>query len=244
MRRRYWILLAVVAVAVAAAGGAFAATKLQSPNDRSKAVINDAAHRLNVSPSALSSALRKALDDQVDAAVAAGRLTKEEGDAIKARINAGRLPLLGAFGFGFGFGGGRGFHFPERGPGPGMLAAGLGAVTSYLGISQAQLRSALASGKSLAQIAKAHGKTADGLVAALVATARTRLDRAVKAGHLSAEQERSILNKLRAPFEDLVTRTPPAGMLKAPPSGFGFGHPRFEVPPSNGHFHFERPPSL
>jgi hypothetical protein len=242
MRRRYWIVLAVVAVAVAAAGGALAATKLQSPSDRSKAVINDAAHRLNVSPSALSSALRKALEDQVDAAVAAGRLTKKQGDAIKARIAAGPLPLVG--GFGYGFGGGRGFHFPEGRLGrPDMLPAGLGAVTSYLGITAAQLRSALASGKSLAQIAKNHGKTADGLVAVLVATAKGRLDRAVKAGHLSAKQERAILSRLRTMFESLVNRTPPKGFRSRPPYGFGFGFHRNHPlgPRAGGHFHLGPP---
>lgn len=43
MRRRYWIALAVAAVAVVAAGSAVAATKLASPGARSQAIISDAA---------------------------------------------------------------------------------------------------------------------------------------------------------------------------------------------------------
>lgn len=87
MRRRYWIALAVVAIAVAAAGSGFAATKLELPHARDNAILKDAAGRLHVTPAALSAALKKATDDQVDAAVAAGRLTKAQGDALRARID-------------------------------------------------------------------------------------------------------------------------------------------------------------
>ena len=175
MRRRYWIAVVVAAVSVVAAGSAFAATRLESPGTRSQAVISDAAARLHVTPGALSSALKKALDDQVDAAVAAGRLTNAQGDALKARIDAGPVSLAGALGYGFR---GRPFGLRHERPGtraPGVFGAGLHAVTSYLGVTQAQFRAELASGRSLAQIAKAHGKTAHGLVAALVARAKTRL---------------------------------------------------------------------
>ena len=162
-------------LAVLVAGSAVAATKLESPSNQSKAIINDAAGRLHVAPSALSSALKQARVDQIDSAVKAGRLTKQQGDALKAQINRGRMPLVGAgYDHGFGFGGhwsrfgGQDFeHATEA-----RFGAGSKTVTSYLGITQAQLRSALASGKTLAQIAKANGKTAAGLVAALVATRR------------------------------------------------------------------------
>jgi hypothetical protein len=235
MRRRYWIALAVLAVAVAAAGSAFAATKLESPSARSEAVISDAAGRLHVTPGALSAALRHALDDQVDAAVAAGRLTKAQGDALKARIGTGRMPLVGGLGYGFR---GRPFGFGLRHERPGMLApgmfgAGLRGVTSYLGITPAQLRTALASGKSLAQIAGEHGKTAEGLVDALVATAKTRLDRAVAGKHLSSAQEQAILSRLHTFFESLVNRTLPAPMQRMPQHpgfGFGFPHKRWNPP--------------
>jgi hypothetical protein len=242
MRRRYWIMSAVLVLAVVAAGSAVAATKLASPRDQSKAIISDAAGRLHVSPSALSSALRQALEDQIDRAVQAGRLTKQQGDALKAQIAKGRMPLVGgpASGFGFGFGGpGHGFDFQRHlgmmGPGPGgMFRAGLAATASYLGITQAQLRSELGSGKSLAQIAKAHGKTADGLVAALVAVTKSRLDKAVAGKHLTSAQEKAIVARLHALLEGLVNGTPHGwseGMLH---HGFGFGH-RFGPPSAGTH---------
>jgi hypothetical protein len=230
MRRRYWIALGVVAVAIVAAGSAVAATKLASaPTARSNAIISDAAGRLHVTPQALSSALEKALDDQVDAAVAAGRMTKQEGNALKARIDSGRLPLVGGFGFGLGLRGLRprpGGVFGLQRPLPGMFGAGLAAVTSYLGITPAQLRSALVAGKSLAQIATDHGKTADGLVSVLVSAAKSRLDKAVSAKRLSSDQEHAILGRLQTWFRAVVERTLPAFSPGRMHPGFGFG-PRF-----------------
>jgi len=232
MRRGYWIAVGVVVVAIVAAGSAFAATNLGSSSARSQAVINDAAGRLHVTPRALSSALQKALDDQVDAAVAAGRLAQAQGAALKARIAAGPLPL-GGFG---GTGLGRGIVRPGLGgfeharPGlavPGMLGAGLHAVTSYLGITPAQLLHELATGKSLAQIARALGKTADGVVAALAARAKSRLDRAVAGRHFTAAEEQAILSRLRTVFEGLVHHAPVAAMpwlQLRPRFGPGWGH--------------------
>lgn len=75
-------------------GGAFAASKLMSPQQESQAVINDAANRLGVQPSQLTDALKKALEDRVDSAVAAGEITKAQGDAMKKQIESGDLPLF------------------------------------------------------------------------------------------------------------------------------------------------------
>jgi hypothetical protein len=260
MRRSYWIMLGVIGLAVVVAGSAVAATKLESPSEQSKAIINDAAGRLHVAPSALSSALKQALDDQIDAAVKAGRLTKRQASELEARVDKGQMPLVGGLGYrfaghGFGFGGhgfgfgGHGFGFGGHGFGRrgGMFGAGLGGgmigagsktVTSYLGVTQAQLHGALASGKSLAQIAKAHGKTPDGLVAALVATAKSRLDKAVSAKHLTSAQETAILGRMQTFFKTLVNRTPHAWSEKVPhhAAGFGFGSQhRFWTPSARTH---------
>ena len=55
----------------------------------------------------------------------------------------------------------------------------LSAAVTYLGVDRPTVVTALKSGQSLAQIAVAHGKTADGLVAALLAPAKLKLDAAV-----------------------------------------------------------------
>lgn len=195
-------------LAAVGAGGAIAATQLHSPKTESQAFVKDAAHRLGVTPTALESALKKASEDRVDAAVAAGRLTKEEGDAIKQKIKSGGFPVLA--------GPMMSVH-RAFGPGPGLDAA-----SSYLGLSQSQLRSQLESGKSLAQVAAAQGKSVDGLVAALVAEARQHLDGAVSAGRLTKTQETEMLAKLRAGISDFVHAQP--HVFKARPGFAGPPH--------------------
>src|SRR6478672_13455786 len=86
---------AATLLAAASAGAAVAASQDSSPSSESKAVIDDAAKQLGISSSKLSDALKKALSDRVDAAVAAGRVTKAEGDTLKARISSGDYPLFG-----------------------------------------------------------------------------------------------------------------------------------------------------
>src|SRR5205823_9716503 len=125
----------VAGLAVAGGGAALAADQLGgSPQQESQAVVNDAAQQLGVTPGALTSALKKALENRVDAAVAAGRLTKAQGEELKQRIEAGDVPLFG----------GPGFGFHERG----ALFGGLDAAASYLGLTEDQLRSQFQSGKS------------------------------------------------------------------------------------------------
>ena len=183
----------VAAVAVAGGSGAIAATQLgSSPSAESKAVVDDAAKQLGVQPSALSSALKKALSDRVDAAVAAGRLTKQQGEELKQRIQSDGFPLFGPPAFGFGFG-----HF-------GPLFHGLDAAAAYLGLTESELRTQLNGGKTLAQIAKDRGKTVDGLVAALKDNTKKKLDEAVAAGRLTKAQEEQILGDLDQRLNELV----------------------------------------
>src|SRR5262249_37599143 len=85
--------------------------------------------------------------------------------------------------------------------------AGGQAVTDYLGITAAQLRTQLAAGKSLADIAQAQGKTVAGLKDALTAAAKTRLDAAVKAGKLTQAQADDLPSKLTSHLADLVNGT-------------------------------------
>jgi hypothetical protein len=137
--------------------------------------------------------------------VAAGRITKAQVDALKQRIGAADFPLLGGFHRGFG-------HFGFFG--------GLGAAANYIGVTSAQLRTELQSGKTLAQVAKDHGKSAQGLIDALVAEAKGKLDNAVSAGRITKAQEDEILSGLRNHITNLVNHTGPAG-----PPGPGFRRP-------------------
>ena len=80
---------AVLLVAGLGAAGAVAASRILSPSDETKAVIDDAAARLGVQPKELSDALKQALRNRVDAAVDAGALTSEQARRLKAQIDAG-----------------------------------------------------------------------------------------------------------------------------------------------------------
>lgn len=187
-------------LAVAAGGGAIAATKLNDPKAAQQAIIKDAAGQLGVTPTQLSDALKKAVENQIDAMVGAGTITKAQGDALKARIEAGDLPLFG------------GPHRDFGGPGPGFFgmkhggpfARGLHAAATYLGMTDEQLQQALVGGKSLAQVANDKGKTVDGLVTALTNDAKQKLDTAVKNGHLTQAQADDMLKELQDKITDLV----------------------------------------
>ena len=82
------------AAALIGGGAAIAADRL-SPTQESDAVVADAAKQLGIDASKLDAALKQALENRVDAAVAAGRITKAQGDEMKARIAAGEVPLVG-----------------------------------------------------------------------------------------------------------------------------------------------------
>jgi hypothetical protein len=179
-RRRKLIVAIVATIAVAGGGVAIGATQLGSPDQESQAVVNDAAKQLGVTPSQLSNALRNALMNRVDAAVAAGRLTKAQGDALKARIQSGAVPFFGFGGFGH-------HHYGED----------LQAAATYLGMTTDQLRSELASGKTLAAVAKEKGTSVDGLVDVLYNAEKKELDQAVADGRLTKDQEQTILSHVR-----------------------------------------------
>jgi hypothetical protein len=206
---------AVAALAVAGGGAAIAANQLDSPSATSAAIVTDAANQLGIQPDALTAALKKAEEDQIDKAVAAGTITKEQGDAQKAAIESGQIPVIG-------IGGGHGpYGFSVHFDGPGPLAD-LTVAANFLGVTPAQLQSDLASGKSLADVATAQGKTPADLVTALVNAAKTQIDQAVKDGKLTQDQATQAEAALDQRVTDLVNgKVPVPGPLGM---GGGFHH--------------------
>jgi hypothetical protein len=116
-----------------------------------------------------------------------------------------------------GFGGGGGGRF---GGGFGAFGGGDSAAAAYLGISASTLQTDLAGGKTLAEVAKAQGKTVDGLVSAMVAATRKQLDAAVASGRFTKQQEATIVAGLQQRDTAMVngTRTGRGGF-----GGGGFG---------------------
>src|SRR4051794_24371246 len=102
MNRQRKLVIGAATLLVAAGGGVAIAASDSSPAQENQAVIDDVAQQLGISSSKVNDAVKKALTDRVDAAVAAGRITKSEGDALKQRINSGDYPLFGGPHRGFG----------------------------------------------------------------------------------------------------------------------------------------------
>jgi hypothetical protein len=77
-------------------------------------------------------------------------------------------------------------------------------AAQYLGISDTQLINDVRNGQTLAQVAQAQGKSVSGLEQALVAAAKTRLDKAVSSGALTQAQEQSILSRITSGVDGMV----------------------------------------
>jgi hypothetical protein len=80
----------------------------------------------------------------------------------------------------------------------------LAAAADYVGLSVDQLAQQLDGGKSLADVAKAQGKSVDGLDQALIDAARSELDRSVAAGDITADQEQQVLDQFRSQVDGFV----------------------------------------
>lgn len=204
----------VVGLLGGAAGGALATngggTKTKTTTTPSAtrqaavdAFLSDLAGKLNVSVDTLKSAIKSASVDQVNQAVKDGKLTQAQADKIVAAINSGQLPGPG-FGLRFGFGmGGPGFG---HGPGGGMDV--MDAAATYLGLTQAQLMTQLASGKSLADVAKAtSGKSVSGLEDAILAQITKDVNANTK---LTADQKTQILADAKTKVDAMVNAAPGA----------------------------------
>jgi len=204
---------AFAAILALGAGAAIAGGGLGSDQ---QTFLNDVAKRLNVTPQQLTAALQGASVDQIDAAVAAGKITKAQGDAMKLRAAQGSQPF---------FGGGYRGGFRHGGFGHGGFAHGgpmsLSAAASYLGLTEAELRTQLESGTSLAQVAKDKGKSVDGLKTALTDQAKQTLDAAVKAGNLTQAEADQMLSGLSQRLDDMINGT--GGMHADGDGGHGFG---------------------
>jgi polyhydroxyalkanoate synthesis regulator phasin len=147
----------------------------------------------------------------LDGLVAKGTITQAQEDAIlQAFKDAAPSPKPNAK--------------PGRPTGPNPMAF-MGDLTraagDYLGIDPATLLPQLRAGKSLADIANglsAQGKSAQGLITTLTNAANARVDAAVTANKLTADQATAIKPKIAAEITAFVNRsfTKPAAPFPRP----------------------------
>ena len=91
----------------------------------------------------------------------------------------------------------------------------LPAAAAYLDLTPVALRKELGSGKSLAQVATAKGKSVDGLKSALVAAIKTKVDAAKAAGKLDATRAARLLERAPRLVERMVNAKPRARAQRA-----------------------------
>lgn len=207
-----FMLVVAGAAGVFVGGVAFGAS---SPGSPGSSFFDSVAQHLGISSEKLADATKAAQIDQVNAALAAGRISKDQADALKTRINASD-PAKSGFGFGlpfrFGIRPGGGTTKPNpigpvfgRGHGAGLdLRQYITAAADYLKLSEEVLGQKLRQGQSLADVAKAQNKSADGLEQVLYDKVKARLDQAVKDKRLTSDQETKILATTKTVIDKIV----------------------------------------
>jgi len=205
----------VVAALAIGAGTAYSASHTSGGGS----FLNDFARHLGVSPSKVQAAWLATIKDRLDQAVKDGHLTKEQEATILAHLKQ-RQPFMlpGPFG---GFPPGHMRHDGDHGPppwagpstggrpehGPFLPQPGFGpfgGAATYLGVSVTDLFTELRSGKTLAQIATAKGKSVSGLEATMLKAPTAELDKAVSQGRLTKSQARAIEARLKQRVDDVV----------------------------------------
>jgi transposase-like protein len=184
-------------------GAAIAAVTKDDDKKAEQAVLADAAKRLDVTPDKLRDALSAAQDAQLDQAVTDGKLTQKQADKLKAvRKQSGSV--LGGPGL---RGGPHPFARKMFRGGPGLPGDPKGGMISdladALGLSEDKLFEQLRSGKSIADVAKAQGKSLDDVRASVKAATKKRLDKAVANEDLTQKQADKMLEHFSEALEHL-----------------------------------------
>jgi len=217
MKLNRWIVLpaaALAAVIIGVAAVEAAPSPSASPTaskNYAQVFVDKLAGILHLTPAQTQDALKQAQLQTVDQMLKDGKITQQQADAMKARINAGQ-------GLGFGFGRHEGFkgnHALMKD----LKTAELNAAASALHMSTADLQSALRSGKSLADL-ETQQKVSDSAVkAAMKDAAKGVLDKAVKAGTITQAQADAILARVgNGTFGRHKYSSAPGGQAPATPA--------------------------
>jgi hypothetical protein len=172
------------------------------------------AANLGVDQAKLDKAFVDAVNATADQAVKDGKITQAQADSIKSRYSQG-LSAQKGMPFMFGFG-------------PGMLGGGFdmrGSLTtadiaSALGMKEQDLITALQSGKSIADVAKAQNKDLATVKQALLDSAKAKLDKEVADKTLTQAQADQIYQNLTNSIDNTLNNT---HSFQVPGGNGGFG---------------------
>ena len=222
-RTRKALAIGIAALAVIGGGSAAIAASGDSSSP-GHSFFDAVARHLGISSEKLEDATKAAAIDQVDAALEEGRITHAQADALKQRIESGEFPRF----FGPFFGPRFGPDFDRPGPPPFLFGEKLSSAAEYLGLTEAELRTKLNEGKTLAQIADDQGKSVTGLKDALLKATKAKLDELVKAGELTQREADETYERFESNLDDLIQH----GMFRFRfhDEDDGAGVPRFDYP--------------
>jgi len=192
--------------ALRAAGQTAAATIGISPEElrsqiRGGKTVAQIATDHGVDPSAVVNAIVTALTQQIDQKAAAGTI-----DANRAAQAKQKLPDVAS----------RFVNETKQHRGYGIRKDTVQAAAKEIGVSPSELKDARKNGKSIAQVAKDHGKSVDDVVNAVVKAATTDIDQAVKDGKLDSQKADQIKKNLPDRVTQLVNRVPKQGSASTP----------------------------
>jgi len=205
MKGKRWVVLPVAGLAAIIIGiVAVEAAPSPSPSasgskNYAQVFVDKLAAILHLNSTQTKDALKQAELQTVDQMLKDGKITQQQADAMKARINAGQgIGPLGGFGLR------PGAFKADRALMQELATAEANAVAGALHMSPADLKSALRSGKSLSDL-ETQQKVSDSTVkAAVKSAAKGVLDKAVKAGTITQAQEDAIMSRvgsgLKSPF--------------------------------------------
>ena len=191
-----------------------AAAGADSKQQYCQAFVNNFASDLGKTPADVQAAAVKAFGQTVDQAVKDGKLTQAQADQLKQKAASGTL-CQGLAGLG-----------PKPGPGEhgrpgdhgmgGLGGAYLNDAAKALGMSQADLMTALRNGQTLSQIAASKGMDEKQFRTAFTAAVKGDLDTQVQNGKLTQAQEDAILGKLQTAPLPFWNSTMPARPKPSP----------------------------
>jgi len=160
----------------------------------------------NVDPATVVNAVVGALTQRIDQAAAEGKIDADRAAKAKAKVpdlanrfvNDTKSTRNGA---------GRRHR---------VLREAVNAAAKEIGVSEDDLKQALKDGKSIAQVAKEHDKSADDVVDAIVKKATSAIDQAVKNGKIDAKKADEIKQKLPDRAKQFVNRERQGGSSATP----------------------------
>ena len=145
-----------------------------------------AAH-LGVTEQQLVDAVKAARLEMVDEAVAAGKITQEQADRVRERIEEGE-------GLGFGWGG---CHMRPFG---GIVSS----IAETLDMTPREILQEIRQGQSLAEIGQAKGVSPEELKSVILSAADSKLDQVVADGKITQEQADKIMTRLTDNIDKLL----------------------------------------